>query len=97
MAHSRDTFLNGFITGIATPILFYFIWTGISYILSNYIIDNWSGFSDKFLFVASVVANALPVYFYNKYESNNAMRGLVGVTLLMVMGVVFYFWEDFLR
>ena len=97
MQDSQDTFLNGLLTGIATPVLFYFIWSGLSYVLSNYILDNWSGFTFKFICIASVVANAIPVYLYNRYERGVALRGIVGMTILMVFAIIFYFWDDFLK
>ncbi len=94
---SQDNFFNGITTAIATTILFFFIWKGVSYVLSNYIVDDWSGFSLRFICIAAVVANAIPMYLFNKYERGLAMRGLVAGTMLIVIGIIIYFWDSFLR
>ncbi len=93
----QDTFLNGFITAIATTTLFFFIWKGVSYVLAEHILNDWDGFSLKFICIASVVANAIPVYFFNKYERGHALQGLVSATMFMVFGIIYYFWDSFLR
>ncbi|MFK7904899.1 MAG: hypothetical protein AB8B69_07235 [Chitinophagales bacterium] len=93
----QDTFLNGLITAIATTTLFFFIWKGTSYALSKYILDDFGGFSLKLICIASVVANAIPVYFFNKYERGHALQGLVSATMFMVLGIMFYFWDSFLK
>ncbi|MGB0931079.1 MAG: hypothetical protein ACPGVB_09905 [Chitinophagales bacterium] len=94
---SQDNFFNGATTAIATTILFFFIWKGVSYVLSNYLIEDFDGFSLKLMCIAAVVANAIPMYFFNKYERGLAMRGLGSATMLIVLGIAFYFWDSFLR
>lgn len=92
---ARDTRVNGIMAGLCAPVLFFAIATGISWIVSEYIIVQFSGFSVQLRCIVAVLGNVLPIEIFRKQQRYEAMMGVMIATMALVMGVMFYFWEDF--
>ncbi len=91
----RNKLLTGIVTGIAFPIIiFVLLWEINIVLVDNRIMPN-EGFKARFLWVLSVVANVIPAGMYVKSKKDEALKGIVGVTLLIVFGLLIYYNKNF--
>lgn len=94
---SRDTFVNGFLTGLAIPIIFFFLLQGLGKLLATYVVKDWIGFSLRFTCVMSIVANVIPFQVFTRQLRSYAMRGVVTATLVLLFALLIYFWNSFMN
>lgn len=85
------------IAGIATGILFPFMFFVIFYELKDLLIEKnlipEGAFRLQFLCIISVVANVIPAGSYVRTKMDKALKGIVGGTMLMVFVIIIYFYH----
>lgn len=94
MNDPRDTFWNGAITAIATPIVCYAILHGIGLLLAATVLENWGGFTEKFKVIVGICGNFIPFQIFVKQERGYAMRGLMTVNFILIFGGMWYFRRE---
>ncbi len=106
----QDSFVNGLIAALTFTFLSYWFLAGIEYLLLSYgksISDSmgwdklsyyfgqFDGFSEKTHYVMSLAGNVIPAGIFERQARGYSIRGLVLTVLVMLFGVIFYFWGDF--
>ncbi|MEI7801267.1 MAG: hypothetical protein WCI97_01340 [Bacteroidota bacterium] len=85
------------IAGIATGILFPFMFFVIFYELKDLLVEKnmipEAAFRLQFLCIISVVANVIPAGSYVRTKMDQALKGIVGVTLVLVFSIIVYFYH----
>jgi hypothetical protein len=97
MQDHRDTFSNGFIAGLAFPIIFYFVFKGIGWLIAYFFMPEWWGFSDKLSFSVGIVANIIPFRVFTRNEFGYAMQGIISATFILIFGAMYYFRNYFFQ
>lgn len=92
--HPRDTFNNGFLAGISFPVIFYFLFKGVGWLLTLTLLPGWPGFSDKLSVSVGIVANAIPFSVFTRREWGYAMRGIVTITFILIFSTMYYFRDQ---
>ena len=89
----QDSIILGIGVGIFFFITFFF---GLSYL--NEVFEGgtifgqpYYGVRDQFLAILAVVSNILPFLVYSKARKDRSMRGVGIITIILALGVVFYF------
>lgn len=91
----KNKLLTGIVTGVAFPvIIFVLLWEINIVLVSSRLMPN-EGFRVQFLCILSVVANVIPAGMYVKSKKDEALKGIVGVTLLIVFGLLIYYNKNF--
>ncbi|MFT4665640.1 MAG: hypothetical protein ACI8YQ_000663 [Polaribacter sp.] len=93
----EDTFQVGLITGILVPVLAYGLWTLFFSTLTTLEIMDPVGFSPSWrartLALLAVCSNLIPFNLHKKAHHDNAMRGMVFPTVILV-GIWIYMFQD---
>lgn len=97
MQDHRDSFLNGVIAGIAFPIIFYFVFKGIGWLIAYLFIPGWWGFTDKLSFSVGIVSNIIPFRVFTRNEFGYAMQGIITITFVLMFIVMYYFRQQFFQ
>ncbi len=86
-----DKIFAGAVTGILFPFMFFVIFYELKDLLieKNLIPDG--AFRLQFLCIISVVANVIPAGSFVRAKKDQSLKGIVGVTLLIVAGIIIYF------
>ena len=95
MKDPRNTWLNGIILGLATPFIFYFIIKGVSYVLAEYVIERFSGFSLRLMCILALVSNIIPFQIILRQERLKTLQGIVFSTLILLFALIYYFRDYF--
>ncbi len=82
--------------GLIFPVLFYVIFTEINNMLTGTLMPAEQGFSDQFIAILSVCMNLLPFFSYNYVQKGNAMRGILGTTIVLAFIVIIVYHDKFL-
>lgn len=93
----RDTFANGALAGISFPIIFFFLFKAIGWLIAMTALPGWYGFSDKLSFSVGIVANVIPFQVFVRNELGYAMRGILTVTFALIFGAMYYFRTQFFQ
>lgn len=91
-----DKIIAGVVTGILFPCMFFVIFYELKELLieKNLIPDE--AFRLQFLCIISVVSNVIPAGAMVKNRKDQALKGIVGVTFLFVIGIIIYFNKSLL-
>lgn len=93
----QNKVLTGVLVGLIFPvIIFVLLWEINIMLVDNRLMPN-EGFRVQFLCVLSVVSNVIPAGMYLKAKKDNALKGNVAVTLLLVAAVLIYFNKTILQ
>lgn len=95
-----DHFFTGFIIGIVTPFLIFFLYWLFRYSYMSFpsrfiwflkLGDMWEG-----VVKLCVLANILPFYFFMNKNKNKTAAGIIGSTMLFVFYIIYlmYFSEN---
>lgn len=95
MQDYRDSFFNGFIAGISFPIIFYFVFKGLGYLIAYFFIPGWWGFSDKLAFSVGIVSNVIPFRVFTNNEFGYAMQGIITATFVGIFAAMYLFKSYF--
>ncbi len=92
----QDKIIVGLLTGLIYPIFCFILFYEIKSLLleKNMIPDG--AFKLQFLCIISVVANVIPAGSYVKAKKDQSLKGIAGITLLIVAGIIIYFNEGLL-
>lgn len=93
----EDTFQAGLIIAILVPVLAYGLWTLLFSTLTSLEIMDPVGFSASWrartLALLAICSNLLPFNMHKKARHDNAMRGMVVPTVILV-GIWIYMFQD---
>ncbi len=96
---NRNHILAGIILGIITPILGYFLIDAIFKLLNELGIMDPDGFSftwrERTTSLLAICMNLIPFQLYKLKRFDNAMRGLIFPTIIMVAYWVYHFRHAF--
>ena len=89
----QDKVFVGILTGFLYPVISFIIFYEIKSLLleKNMIPDG--AFKLQFLCIISVVTNVIPAGSYSKAKKDQALKGIAGITLLLVAGIIIYFYK----
>jgi len=86
-----DTFIAGLVYGFLSFAFAAFLFTKLNDWAFSTIFKNATGFSKHFIFIMAACFNIIPFQIFNRQDRENKMRGLVYATVLLVLGILFYF------
>ena len=92
----QDKIIIGALTGLIYPLIFFIIFYEVkSLLIENHVVRDET-FRLQFLCIISVVTNVIPAGSYVRAKKDEALKGIAGVTLLIVFGIIFYFYKGLL-
>ncbi len=89
----QDKIIIGVLTGLLYPVMSFVIFYELKSLLleKNMIPDG--AFKLQFLCIISVVSNVLPAGSFVRAKKDESLKGIAGITLLLVAGIIIYFYK----
>lgn len=92
----QDKIIVGVLTGLLYPVFCFIIFYEIKSLLLEKNMIPEGAFKLQFLCIISVVTNVIPAGSYVRAKKDQALKGIAGITLLIVAGIIIYFNEGLL-
>ncbi len=92
----QDKVWVGLLTGVVFPLIFFVIFHELNSVLTGRNMLSGDGVSLKFICIVTVITNVIPAGQYLKSKRDNALKGIVTVTMLYGFGIVIYFHKELL-
>ena len=89
----QDKFLVGILLGVMFPVFFWIIVQEAGHIVMDRTMAG--GFSFKLKTVLSIASNAIPATVFFKSRKDNALRGVILVTFILVFTSLIVLGKDF--
>ena len=93
----KDKALVGFLVGFIFPIIFFVIFHELNYLLASKGMLPGDGVRLQFICIISIVANVIPASMHVKYKRDEALKGIVSITILYAFAIIFYFHKGLLN
>lgn len=89
----KDKILTGVVMGLVYPVMSFIIFNELKSLLlaKNMIPDG--AFKLQFLCIISVVSNVLPAGSFVRAKKDEALKGIAGITLVLVAVIIIYFYK----
>ncbi len=92
----QDKIIVGVLTGLLYPVFCFILFYEIKSLLLEKNMIPYGSFKLQFLCIISVVTNVIPAGSYVRAKKDQSLKGIAGITLLLVAGIIIYFYEGLL-
>ena len=91
MSDTRDSGMNGFVVGVATIVIVFFLLKGLNLLVPKIFPQMANGFSLRLICVLAICANIIPFQIFLKQGRALAVRGLMSSTFVGIAAWIIYF------
>lgn len=90
---NKDSFLFGFINGVAFPVIGYSLLKGILYLLSVLVDPTYNDWRIRTVTLIAICFNFIPFQIHKSKKNDESMRGIVIPTIVYGVAWVYFFWD----
>ena len=89
----KDTLINGIITGLLYPTMFFVIFYELKELLVEKNMIPQAAFRLQFLYIISLVSNVIPAGSCLNLKKDRALKGVAGVTIFLAFVILIFFFK----